>query len=347
MRAVVINGTRDVSVEKVDDPVLSGPDGAIVQVTASALCGSDLHFYEGDFAVSGLRPGHEVVGTVLETGSAVGRVKAGDRVLVSPVFGCGKCAGCHAGNGIDCTGGGLRVLGSGPDLPGGHAEAVEIPVADMALMPIPEDISIDNAVLLTDALPTGWTAASRADIRPGATVLVIGLGPVGLYALQSAQVLGAGRVLAADRVPERLAMAEALGAEPIDASKGDIAQQVLALTGGLGADAVIEAVGHDATMTAAINAVRTSHTVSVVGVNANFAFPIAAPLLLIRNVTLRFTTAPVAATWPELIPLIRYGRLKPVDVFTHRLPLTEAAAGYEAFADRTDGCLKVLFDPTR
>lgn len=190
MRAVVINGTRDVTVEKVDDPVLSGPDGAIVQVTASALCGSDLHFYEGDFAVSGLRPGHEVVGTVLETGSAVGRVRVGDRVLVSPVFGCGKCAGCAAGNGIDCTGGGLRVLGSGPDLPGGHAEAVEIPVADMALLPIPEDISVDNAVLLTDALPTGWTAASRADIRPGSTVLVIGLGPVGLYALQSAQVLG-------------------------------------------------------------------------------------------------------------------------------------------------------------
>jgi len=347
MRAVVINGTRDVSVDTVPDPVLPDAGGAIVQVTASALCGSDLHFYEGEFAVSGLRPGHEVVGTVIETGADVERVRVGDRVLVSPVLGCGYCAGCRAGNPIDCVNGGMRVLGADNALPGGHAEAVAIPAADAWLMPVPEDISVDNAVLLTDALPTGWTAATRADITPGATVLVIGLGPVGLYALQAAQVLGAGRVLAADRVPARLAMAQSLGAEPIDGTKGDIVEQVMAATGGRGADAVIEAVGQDATLTAAINAVRTSRTVSVVGVDANFAFPIAVPLLIIRNVTLRFTTAPVVSTWSSLIPLIRYGRLKPVDVFTHRLPLSDAAAGYRAFADRADGCLKVLFDPSR
>lgn len=347
MRAVVVNGTRDVSVEKVADPVLAGPDGAIVQVTASALCGSDLHFYEGEFPAVGLRPGHEVVGTVVEIGADVGRIAVGDRVLVSPVIGCGRCPGCRAGNPIDCVGGGVRVLGGDVGLPGGHAEAVAVPAADAWLLPVPEDVSVDHAVLLTDALPTGWTAATRADITPGATVLVIGLGPVGLYALQAAQVLGAGRILAADRVPERLAMAERLGAEPIDATRGDVAEQVRAATGGLGADAVIEAVGQDVTLSAAIASVRSSGTVSVVGVDANFAFPIAVPLLLIRNVTLRFTTAPVAATWPTLIPLIRHGRLVPVDVFTHRMPLSEAAAGYRTFADRTDGCLKVLFDPTR
>ncbi|MFE3204196.1 zinc-binding dehydrogenase [Embleya sp. NPDC059237] len=347
MRAVVVNGTRDVSVEKVADPVLAGPDGAIVQVTASALCGSDLHFYEGEFPAVGLRPGHEVVGTVIEIGADVGRIAVGDRVLVSPVIGCGRCPGCRAGNPIDCVGGGVRVLGGDVGLPGGHAEAVAVPAADAWLLPVPEDVSVDHAVLLTDALPTGWTAATRADITPGATVLVIGLGPVGLYALQAAQVLGAGRILAADRVPERLAMAERLGAEPIDATRADVAEQVRAATGGLGADAVIEAVGQDATLSAAIASVRSSGTVSVVGVDANFAFPIAVPLLLIRNVTLRFTTAPVAATWPTLIPLIRHGRLVPVDVFTHRMPLSEAAAGYRTFADRTDGCLKVLFDPTR
>ncbi|MGW9211207.1 zinc-binding dehydrogenase [Embleya sp. NPDC055664] len=347
MRAVVVNGTRDVSVEKVADPVLAGPDGAIVQVTASALCGSDLHFYEGEFPAVGLRPGHEVVGTVIEIGADVGRIAVGDRVLVSPVIGCGRCPGCRAGNPIDCVGGGVRVLGGDVGLPGGHAEAVAVPAADAWLLPVPEDVSVDHAVLLTDALPTGWTAATRADITPGATVLVIGLGPVGLYALQAAQVLGAGRILAADRVPERLAMAERLGAEPIDATGADVAEQVRAATGGLGADAVIEAVGQDATLSAAIASVRSSGTVSVVGVDANFAFPIAVPLLLIRNVTLRFTTAPVAATWPTLIPLIRHGRLVPVDVFTHRMPLSEAAAGYRTFADRTDGCLKVLFDPTR
>ncbi|MFE5329496.1 zinc-binding dehydrogenase [Embleya sp. NPDC056575] len=347
MRAVVVNGTRDVSVEKVADPVLAGPDGAIVQVTASALCGSDLHFYEGEFPAVGLRPGHEVVGTVVEIGADVGRIAVGDRVLVSPVIGCGRCPGCRAGNPIDCVGGGVRVLGGDVGLPGGHAEAVAVPAADAWLLPVPEDVSVDHAVLLTDALPTGWTAATRADITPGATVLVIGLGPVGLYALQAAQVLGAGRILAADRVPERLTMAERLGAEPIDATRGDVAEQVRAATGGLGADTVIEAVGQDATLSAAIASVRSSGTVSVVGVDANFAFPIAVPLLLIRNVTLRFTTAPVAATWPTLIPLIRHGRLVPVDVFTHRMPLSEAAAGYRTFADRTDGCLKVLFDPTR
>lgn len=347
MRAVVINGTRDVSVETVADPVLTGPDGAIVRVEASAVCGSDLHFYEGEFPAAGLRPGHEVVGTVIETGAEVGRIAVGDRVLVSPVLGCGRCAGCRVGNPIDCVGGGMRVLGGDLGLPGGHAEAVAIPAADAWLLPVPEDVAVDHAVLLTDALPTGWTAATRADITPGATVLVIGLGPVGLYALQAAQVLGAGRILAADRVPARLAMAERLGAEPIDASAGDLVQQVLAATGGRGADAVIEAVGQDATLAAAIASVRTSHTVSVVGVDANFAFPLAVPLLIIRNVTLRFSTAPVASTWPTLIPLIRHGRLVPVDVFTHRLPLTEAASGYRTFADRTDGCLKVLFDPTR
>ena len=346
MRAVVLQGKGEVSVEDVPDPELSGPDGAIVRVERTAICGSDLHLYHGLHGVTGTRLGNEFVGTVEETGAGVQRLRKGDRVLVSGVIGCGHCDACRLGDPVVCTGGMPgKVFGVGLDLHGGQAEAVAVPSADLFALPIPEGISTEQAVLLTDILPTGYLGAQRADISPGDTVVVIGLGPVGVFALQCAQLFGPARVLAVDTVPERLARAEALGAEPIDASKGGTPQQVLEATKGLGAQAVIEAVGADATITDALFCCRAGGTVSVIGVNLNFQFPFPVPLALLRRLTFRVTLASIPTTWSALVPLIEHGRLHPEDVFTHRMGLSQAAEAYRTFDRREDGVLKVLLDP--
>lgn len=347
MRAVVLQGKGEVSVEDVPDPELPGPDGAIVKVERTAICGSDLHLYHGQMGGAGVRLGHEFVGTIEEAGPQVTRLKKGDRVLVSAVIGCGKCGACRMGDPVVCTGGMPgKVFGVGPDLAGGQSEAVAVPSADLFALPIPEAITTEQAVLLTDILPTGYLGALRADITPGATVAVIGLGPVGVFALQCAQLFGPARVLAIDTIPERLERARQLGAEPIDASRGGTPAQVLEATKGLGADAVIEAVGADATITDALFSCRAGGTVSVVGVNVNFQFPFPVPLALIKRLTFRVTLASIPTTWSALVPLIEQGRLHPEDVFTHRMGLSEAAQAYRTFDNKEDGVLKVLLDPS-
>jgi threonine dehydrogenase-like Zn-dependent dehydrogenase len=347
MRAVVLQGKGEVTVEDVPDPELPGPEGAIVKVERTAICGSDLHLYHGHMGAQGVRLGHEFVGTVEDVGPAVHRLKRGDRVLVSGVIGCGRCDACRKGDPVVCTGGlAGKVFGVGPDLHGGQAEAVAVPSADLFALPIPEGVTTEQAVLLTDILPTGYLGALRADITPGATVVVIGLGPVGVFALQCAQLFGPSRVLAVDTVPERLERARQLGAETIDASQGTTIQQVLEATKGLGADAVIEAVGADATIRDALFCCRAGGTISVIGVNLNFAFPLPVPLLLQRRLTFRATLASIPTTWASLVPLIEQGRLHPEDVFTHRMGLSEAAEAYRTFDNKEDGVLKVLLDPT-
>ncbi len=347
MRAVVLNGPHQVSVEEVDDPVLPGADGAVVRVERTAICGSDLHLYEGRIGQAGVHLGHEFIGTVVETGADVRTVRPGDRVLASGVIGCGRCPGCRAGNPVACEGGGFRVFGTDPALPGGQAEAVAVPAADHALQVIPEGVSDEQAVLLTDILPTGYIGARRADVAPGDTVAVIGLGPVGTLALLCAQLLGAARVIGIDPLADRRQQAEKLGAITVDPTRGGAAPQVIELTKGLGADAVIEAVGSDATVTDAIFSARAAGTVSVIGVNFNMAFPFPMGLVMGRNLTFRAAIAPIPSTWPALLPLVASGRLHPEGVFTHRLPLSEAPHGYHLFANKEDGCLKVLLDPSR
>jgi alcohol dehydrogenase len=346
VRAVVLHGERSVSVDDVPDPTLSRPDSAIVAVERTAICGSDLHLYHGGpLSVPGVRLGHEFVGTVLQIGSDVGRLHVGDRVLVSGVIGCGRCPDCLARDPGLCRNNGLAIFGVGPGLHGGQAEAVEVPAAETFALPIPEGLSTEQAVLLTDILPTGYLGASRADIRPGSTVVVIGLGPVGVLALQCAQLFGPARILAVDTVPERLARAERLGAEPVDASGGATVSVVQQLTGGRGAQSVIEAVGADQTVADALMCAAPGGTVSVVGVNFNPAFPYPLPVALMRRLTFRVTIASVPSTWDTLIPLIAAGRLHPEEVFTHRLPLSAAPAAYQIFDTHADGVLKVLLDP--
>ncbi|HET6810983.1 MAG TPA: alcohol dehydrogenase catalytic domain-containing protein [Acidimicrobiales bacterium] len=344
MRAVVLEGAGAVSVQDVPDAGLLGPDSAVVRVDATAICGSDLHLYHGHGGAPGTRLGHEFVGTVEEVGPDVRNVSRGDRVLVSGVVGCGHCPDCLARDPGVCRNNGLAVFGTGA-LHGGQAEAVSVPGIDVFSLVVPEALTTEQAVLLTDILPTGFLGARRADIRPGSTVVVIGAGPVGVLAAQCAQLFGPARVLVVDKVADRLERAARLGAEPVDASAGDTVALVQELTGGRGAESVIEAVGADQTVSDAIMCAAPGGTISVIGVNLGMAFPFPMALALMRRLTFRVTLASIPGTWDSLVPLIASGRLHPEDVFTHRLPLSAAAEAYRIFDSRTDGVLKVLLDP--
>jgi 2-desacetyl-2-hydroxyethyl bacteriochlorophyllide A dehydrogenase len=347
MRAVVLQGERSVTVEDVPDPAVSRPDSAIITVDRTAICGSDLHLYHNPvFEGLGIRLGHEFVGTVAETGPDVRRLRVGDRVLVSGVIGCGHCVSCLARDPVVCRNNQVAVFGVTPMLPGGQAEAAEVPAADAFALPIPDEISIEQAVLLTDILPTGYLGASRADINPGGTVVVIGLGPVGMLALQCARLFGPARILAVDMDPVRLARAEQLGAEPIDATGGVTVSAVLQSTGGRGAESVIEAVGADQTVLDALGCAAPGGTVSVIGANLNEALPYPMALGFMKRLTFRTTLASIPSTWDALIPLIASGRLQPEEVFTHRMPLSAAADAYRKLDAHDDGVLKVVMDPS-
>ena len=341
MRSVLIDGPGSVQVDTRPDPVLPGPDGAIIAVTAAAICGSDLHFYEGDYPLpEPVALGHEAIGTVVEAGPAVRTVSVGDLVMVSSVAGCGTCPGCATRDPVMCHSG-PQIFGSGM-LGGAQAELLAVPAADFQLLAIPESIDTEQALLLTDNLATGWAAAQRADIPVGGTVAVIGLGAVGQCALRSALTQGAATVFAVDTVEGRRDRAARAGGTPI-AAPGT--EAILAATGGRGADAVIDAVGSDASLTDALAAVRPGGTVSVVGVHDLSPFPFPALAALLRSITLRLTMAPVQRTWRELIPLLASDRLNVDGIFTSSLPLADAAKGYAASASRSGEDLKVLLTP--
>ncbi len=341
MRHVVIDGPRSVRVLEAPDPVLLGADGAVVSVEATAICGSDLHFYDGDIPVGdGIAVGHEFVGTVEEVGPDVHRFRPGERVLTASVTGCGRCDGCATGDPVTCVDG-PQVFGAGV-LPGGQASAVAVPSADFQLLGIPEGMDDEAALLLTDNLGTGWIGAERADFPLGGTVVVLGLGAVGLCAVRSALALGAGRVLAVDPVAGRRALASDSGAEPVE---GPTVESVLEATAGRGADAVIDAVARDATLDDAFGCIRAGGTVSVIGVHDLEPYPLQVLMALFRSITLRTTTAPVHRTWKTLVPLVANGRLRTDGIFTHRFRLSHAPEAYAAAAARSAQCIKVLMTP--
>jgi 2-desacetyl-2-hydroxyethyl bacteriochlorophyllide A dehydrogenase len=341
LRHVVVDGPRQVRVVEAPDSVPPGPDGAVVHVDAASICGSDLHFYDGDIPVFGELPiGHEFIGTVVEIGSGVRNFTVGDRVLTASVTGCGRCEGCATGDPVTCVNG-PQVFGAGT-LPGGQATSVAVPAADFQMLRIPEGVDDEAALLLTDNLNTGWIGAKKAEFPEGGTVVVIGLGAVGLCAVRSALALGAGTVLAADPVEGRRRLAADSGAIPID---GPTTAAVLEATNGRGADAVIDAVALDATLNDAFASVRPGGTVSVIGVHNLDPYPLPILMGLFRSITLRMTTAPVHQTWKELIPLVASGSLRTDGIFTHRLPLAEAAAAYELLAARSGDCIKVMLQP--
>ena len=341
MQHVMIEGPGRVRVAEAPEPTVPGPGGAVVSIDATAICGSDMHFYDGDIDLGmGIPVGHEFLGTVLEVGPDVRRFRAGDRVLTASVAGCGDCDGCAQGDPVLCVEG-PKVFGSGM-LPGGQATAVAVPAADFQLLRIPDGMDDEAALLLTDNLSTGWAGAQRAEFAPGGTVVVLGLGAVGLCAVRSALALGAGRVLAVDPVAGRRTRAADSGAEPIE---GPTVGAVLEATGGRGADAVIDAVARDATLDDALACVRAGGTVSVIGVHDLQPYPLPALMTLFRSVTLRMTTAPVHRTWKELVPLVQNGRLRTDGIFTHEFALADAATAYAAVAERSADCIKVLLRP--
>src|SRR6478736_5262083 len=339
MRTVRLDAPGQIRVDTLPDPSLPGPDGAIVEVTAAAICGSDLHFYEGDYPLAApVALGHEAVGTVVETGPDVRTVKVGDSVLVSSVAGCGKCVGCATRDPITCLSGPL-IFGSGA-LGGGQSELLAVPAADFQLLRIPDGIDDEAALLLTDNLGTGWAGAQRADIPPGGTVAVLGLGAVGQCAVRSALLQGAGQVLAYDPVAGRRELAARSGAVSVD---GPLLDAVMAATGGRGADAVIDAVAIDATIDDAFASVRAGGTVSLIGVHDMNPYPLGALMGVYRSITLRMTTAPVHRTWTDLVPLVQHGRFDTSDLFTHTFDLDDAAAAYAAVGARGSDCIKARF----
>lgn len=325
----MITGTGVASVEEVPDPALPGPDGAIVQVEKAAICGSDLHFYDGDLPFYPVAVGHEAIGTVVETGADVRQVSVGDRVLVASVAGCGACDGCASGDPVTCRSG-PKVFGAG-ELGGAQAELLAVPAADFQLLRVPDGVSDEAALLLTDNLATGWAGAAGAS----GTVVVLGLGAVGLCAYRSAVSHGA-RVIGFDPVAGRRARV-ADSVESLDA--------VLELTDGRGADLVIDCVANDTSLDAAFGAVRTGGTVSVLGIHAMEPYPLNVLMGVYRSITLRMKTAPVHQTWPELVPLLQSGALPTDGIFTHSFALSDAGAAYAAVAERSPDCIKAVLVP--
>ncbi|HUI25701.1 MAG TPA: alcohol dehydrogenase catalytic domain-containing protein [Candidatus Kryptonia bacterium] len=346
MRGVVFHGPHDVRVEHVPDPQLTDPRGAIVRVTRASICGSDLHLYHGTVpAEPGVVVGHECVGVVAEVGREVRRFRRGDRVIVPGVVGCGDCEPCRRGYPVGCVNFLNKVYGIVKLLPGGQAEAIAVPNADANLYLSPSELSDEQVLFLTDILPTGYYAAQNAHIQPGQTVVVIGCGPVGLFALLSAQLFGPAQVLAIDRVAYRLERARQYGAVTIDASTEDVGRRVLEATEGRGAHAVIEAVGAPETVHLAFDLVRIGGVVSVVGVlvQNDFSFPMGTALM--KDLTFRIGLVNVIGFIPTLLPLVRSGRLDPAALITHRLPLSDGVRAYELFSGRSDGCIKVALQP--
>ncbi len=347
MRALTYQGPRQIVSTEVADPVPADLDAALVEISLCGICGSDLHIYQGHgFSPDlGFCVGHEAVGRVAAVGSGVRRFAVGDRVLVPASTGCNACEPCRRGMVIRCERGQAGCYGLSHALEGSQAQAVAVPWADANLVAIPEGMGDEAALVLTDNLPTAWYGARRARIAPGDTVAVVGLGSVGLLAVMAAQVLGAGRVLAVDLVPERRQRAEQLGAEPM--AGDDVKAAVAEATGGRGPEVVIEAVGADATIDLALKLVGQGGHVSVVGVSQtmDFSFPMA--LAMVKELELAIGLCSVQAELPTLLALVASGRLHPEAVITHRLGLSQGAEAYDLFASRTEGVGKVVLDPTR
>jgi threonine dehydrogenase-like Zn-dependent dehydrogenase len=344
MRAVTFQEPGRVAVEDVPEPELRGLDDAIVKVAACAVCGSDLHIYHGRVRIEqGFTIGHEFVGMVTAVGDGVRRVAVGDRVLGCFQTACGTCFHCLRGQYHRCDE--SRTFGHGAamgDLQGSQAEQVLVPHADLALRRVPEGMSDELAIFAGDVMGTGYHAVVGAGMRPGDTVAVLGLGPVGLCAVQAAYAAGASAVLAVDSVPERLTMAESFGAQPLELEGVDVKAAVRSATEGRGVDLAVDAVGHPRALETAISLARTAGSVSAIGVYAERC-ELHMGLLWIKGVTLYTGLANVIAHVDPVLAMMSAGRLDPGPLITHRMRLEDAPEAY-ALYDRREA-LKILLEP--
>jgi threonine dehydrogenase-like Zn-dependent dehydrogenase len=277
-------------------------------------------------------------------------VKKGDRVLASCTVGCGRCAMCQRGVYSGCrvmtgVGGASNVFGFSTALPGGQAEAVRVPFSDTNLFRVPQGLSDEQALFLTDILPTGYMGAELAEVSPGDTVVVFGCGPVGTFAQMSALIRGAARVIAVDLDDERLARAAKLGCDTVDPSRENLAERVLAVTDGLGADASIEAVGREDLIAQAAGVTRPGGRIAVIGVIGAPVATVPWFLLFMKNLSLRTGLVNPQVHVQKLLALIERGRLDPTVIISHRLPLSDGPRGYEIFAGHKENALKVVLSP--
>jgi 2-desacetyl-2-hydroxyethyl bacteriochlorophyllide A dehydrogenase len=342
MKALLYHGPRDIRYETFADPQIADPGDVIVRMEKSGICGSDLHIYHGQgFSPDlGYCVGHEAVGEVVEIGGAVRRRTIGEKVMISAAVGCARCGACLAGHVARCERGAAGCYGLSHMLEGCQADLIRVPFGDFNAATIPDGLSIDQALMLTDNLPTAYFGCRNADIKPGADVAVVGLGPIGLMAVECAFVLGASRVFAIDLVPERRALATALGAVALDATNA--VAEIAQATRGRMCGSIVEAVGADASVTLALSLAGIGGTVSVIGVNLNPDFRYHLGIGFSKNLTFRIGGCSVQCHWPDLIPLIREGRLHPERVITHEMPLSEGAQAYRLFDAREAGALKMV-----
>ncbi|RJQ83628.1 MAG: glutathione-dependent formaldehyde dehydrogenase [Desulfobacteraceae bacterium] len=389
MKAVCWRGKNKVSVEQVPDPVILDERDAIVKVTSTAICGSDLHLYGGFVPTmeKGDILGHEFMGEVVETGKSVKNIQIGDRVVVPFPIACGACFSCRKGLFSLCENSNPnawmaeKMWGYSPagmygyshltgGFAGGQAEYARVPFADIGPLRVPEEMSDEKVLFLSDIFPTGYMGAEMCAIQPGDTIAVWGCGPVGLFAMKSAFLLGAERVIAIDRVPERLRLAgEKVGAETINYAEADLQDALKVMTGSRGPDACIDAVGMEGhtsgvpfaydrvkqalmaetdrpiALREAIMACRNGGTVSVIGVYGGFIdkFPFGA--VMNRSLTIKSGQCHVQRYMRPLLERIRKGEIDPSFVISHTLPLEQAPQAYAMFRNKQDDCIKVVLRP--
>jgi threonine dehydrogenase-like Zn-dependent dehydrogenase len=389
MKALCWYGKNDVRVEQVADPKILNPHDAIIRITLTAICGSDLHLYDGYIPTmeQGDILGHEFMGEVIETGSEVTSLQPGDRVVVPFTIACGRCYFCSHDQFSLCDNSNPnafiaeKLYGHSPaglfgyshmlgGYAGGQAEYVRVPFADVGPIKIPESLRDDQVLFLSDILPTGYQAAENCNIKPGDTVAVWGCGPVGQFAIRSAYMLGAERVIAIDRIPERLRMAEQQSkAEVIDYGRDSVLEALKTMTGGRGPDACIDAVGMEAhgfgvdswydyakqavllqtdrptALREAIQACRKGGTVSIPGVYGGVIDKVPIGAAFGKGLSMHMGQTHVQHYLPKLLNHIEQGDIDPSYVITHRLPLEQAPQAYKTFRDKQDECIKVVLTP--
>jgi 2-desacetyl-2-hydroxyethyl bacteriochlorophyllide A dehydrogenase len=333
-----------VRVEERPEPELLASDDAIVRVEATGVCGSDLHIYHGRVPIEpGFTLGHEFVGRVVAAGDGVTEVAQGARVLGCYSSACGLCFFCRRGDFHKCDEG--RVFGHGEtlgSLQGAQAEQVLVPHANLTLRPVPSGMSDDAALFAGDVMGTGWHAVDQSGLRPGDSAAVLGLGPVGLCAVQAARAAGAAPVVAIDTVEDRLAMAESFGAEPIHLTEQDPRAAVKRVTEGRGVDAAIDAVGHPDALDLACRVTRKAGTVSAIGVYAE-RVEVHMGIVWIKALTLRTGHANVIGHVDRVLAMMDAGLLDPTPLVTHHMELADAAEAY-AIYDRREA-LKIVMAP--
>jgi threonine dehydrogenase-like Zn-dependent dehydrogenase len=388
MKAVCWEGTNDIRVERVPDPALLNPRDAIVRVTSTAICGSDLHLMDGFIPTmqAGDILGHEFMGEVMEVGRGVSNLRRGDRVVVPFPIACGGCWFCRNEMWSCCDNSNPnaaipeKLYGFTPSglfgyshmmggYAGGQAQYVRVPYADVGPFKIASDLSDEQVLFLTDIFPTGYMAAENCNIQRGDTIAVWGCGPVGQFAIRSAFLLGAERVIAIDTVPERLRMAAQAGAYTLDSMSDDVFDCLKAMTGGIGPDACIDAVGMEAhgphldywydkaktmammatdrasALRQAINCCRKGGTVSIPGVYGGFIDKVPFGGAFNKGLTLKMGQTHVHKYLPRLLRHIEDGDIDPSFVVTHHARLEDAPEMYRTFRDKKEGCIKVVMKP--